>query len=71
MAELGQGTKSFSYVQTPARVVELKDVVAIAAGAAHSLALKKDGTLGPGARICGQLAPETVSDMLFPPGAVQ
>lgn len=65
--QLGQGTKSFSYVQTPARVAELKDVAAIAAGAAHSLALKKDGTLWAwGKNFRGQLGTGTGQDSAFP-----
>ncbi|MCM2357051.1 MAG: zinc-ribbon domain-containing protein [Geobacteraceae bacterium] len=65
--QLGQGTKSFSYVQTPARVAELKDIVAIAAGAAHSLALKKDGTLWAwGKNFRGQLGTGDGQDSAFP-----
>jgi hypothetical protein len=65
--QLGHGTKSFNMEQTPGRVLELQDVVAIAAGLTHSLALKRDGSVWAwGKNFRGQLGTGNINDSSIP-----
>jgi alpha-tubulin suppressor-like RCC1 family protein len=62
---LGNGSETDNY--TPARVAGLSDVVAISAGMAHSMALKKDGSVWVwGSNYFGQLGNKTLAKSLVP-----
>ncbi len=58
--QLGNGTSGFQVNSVPVKINSLKDIKAIAAGSAHSLFLKNDGTVwGCGYDGFGQLASGT------------
>ena len=60
--EVGNGSFQASGVPNPAQVIGLSDIIAIAAGAYHGIALKRDGTVWSwGANFSGQLGDGSVS----------
>ena len=69
--QLANGTtKAFGGVKTPTKA-NLASVIAIAAGAEHTLALKSDGTVwGAGSNQSGQLGDGTFNDSSNPVGVV-
>ena len=67
--QLGDGTMTIGYAgrATPARVNGLSNVIAIAAGSAHTVALKSDGTVAAwGSNGGGRLGDGTTTDRLTP-----
>jgi len=69
--ELGDGT-STDYRSTPVQVCGLSGVASIAAGGAHSLAVKRDGTVWAwGANYQGQLGDEPNATRLTPVQVIQ
>ncbi len=66
--ELGDGTYSLhTYTYRPSAVVDIKDIVGIAAGGMHSLAFQDDGTVWAwGGNVAGQLGNNEVRRQLTP-----
>ncbi len=65
--ELGLGTALPSYSNAPVQVICLTDIVSIASGANHSIALKNDGTVYTlGDNTNGELGNGTKTDSNFP-----
>jgi alpha-tubulin suppressor-like RCC1 family protein len=65
--QLGSGTAGPDWQNTPGRVLSLAGVVAVAAGADHSLALRADGHVWAwGANDKGQLGNNTTADAASP-----
>ncbi|ETR68276.1 MAG: hypothetical protein OMM_04655 [Candidatus Magnetoglobus multicellularis str. Araruama] len=60
--QLGDGTTIMK--KTPTRVLDISNVIGIAAGYVHTLALRNDGTVwGWGGNVYGQLGTNEISDM--------
>lgn len=69
--QLGQGTKGNNIVKRAARISDLGDVMALAAGGAHALALRSDGTIRSwGKNSSGQLGNLSGFDSAFPVSVV-